>query len=66
MAGPWCKASDAVHYALAVRPKVALPVHDATLSEIGKAVTYGLFERELPKEGIRFVPLNNGETYEGE
>lgn len=57
VAGPWLKASDALHYALAVAPEVAIPVHDATLSEVGKEVTYGLFARELPKHSICFTPL---------
>lgn len=61
VAGPWCKASDALNYALAVKPEVAIPVHDATLSAVGKEVTYGLFARELPKHAIRFTPLEAGE-----
>lgn len=61
VAGPWCKASDAVHYALAVKPEVAIPVHDATLSTVGREVTYGLFAGELPKHAIRFTPLEAGE-----
>ena len=57
VAGPWCKASDAVHYALKVNPKVAIPVHDATLSAEGIEVTYGLFDRELSKHNIVFTPI---------
>lgn len=57
VAGPWCKASDAVHYALNVNPKVAIPVHDATLSAEGIEVTYGLFDRELSKHNIAFTPI---------
>lgn len=62
VAGPWCKASDAVHYALKVKPNVAIPVHDATLSAAGREVTYGLFSRELSKHDIKFVPMGEAES----
>ena len=60
VAGPWCKISEAISYALAVKPKVAFPVHDATLSENGKSVTYPHFERELKKVDSEFLVLENG------
>jgi hypothetical protein len=49
--------SEATAYAKAVRPRVAFPVHDATLNEIGKSVTYPHFSRELEKEQIGFSVL---------
>ncbi len=61
VAGPWCKLSDALNYCIAVAPQVAIPVHDATLSTVGREVTYGLFARELPKHAIRFTPIEAGE-----
>lgn len=60
VAGPWCKIADAIKYALVVKPAVAFAVHDATLSEVGKAVTYPHFERELQKHSISFVSLDDG------
>jgi L-ascorbate metabolism protein UlaG (beta-lactamase superfamily) len=60
VAGPWCKAADAVRYGIAVKPKIALPIHDAILSDAGKQVTYGLFARELEKAGVTFTPLIDG------
>lgn len=54
VAGPWCKISDAIEYALAVKPRRSFPVHDAVLSEVGKSVTYPHFERELAKANIQF------------
>jgi L-ascorbate metabolism protein UlaG (beta-lactamase superfamily) len=59
VAGPWCKVSDAIRYALKVKPRLAFPVHDATLTEIGKTVTYPHFIRELKKEGIDFIMLES-------
>jgi L-ascorbate metabolism protein UlaG (beta-lactamase superfamily) len=62
VAGPWCKVSDAISYACAVKPRVAFPVHDATLNETGTAVTYPHFMRELPLCGITFAVLEIGEA----
>ncbi|MEK7462379.1 MAG: MBL fold metallo-hydrolase [Patescibacteria group bacterium] len=57
VAGPWCKVSDAINFALKVKPRVAIPVHDATLSELGRSVTYPHFTRVLTTAGIEFVIL---------
>jgi L-ascorbate metabolism protein UlaG (beta-lactamase superfamily) len=62
VAGPWCKISDAIHYALAVAPSVAFPVHDATVSEVGRSVTYPHLARELEKHGISFIIPKPGEA----
>jgi L-ascorbate metabolism protein UlaG (beta-lactamase superfamily) len=64
VAGPWCKLSEAITYALAVQPQVAIPVHDATLNEAGKAVTYPHCVRELEKIGATFLVPEVGETVE--
>lgn len=60
VAGPWCKMPEAIRYALAVKPNVAFPVHDATLNETGRSVTYPHFERELKKVGSEFVVWGEG------
>lgn len=62
IAGPWCKVSDAISYALAVAPEHAFPVHDATLSEVGRAVTVPHFTRELAKANTTFTDLTENET----
>lgn len=59
VAGPWCKVSDAIRYAQEVKPRVAIPVHDATLNDVGKSVTYPHFSRVLAKDSIEFVILEN-------
>ncbi|TDV39990.1 L-ascorbate metabolism protein UlaG (beta-lactamase superfamily) [Actinophytocola oryzae] len=35
MAAPWMKTSEAVDFLRAVRPRVAVPIHEALLSEVG-------------------------------
>lgn len=61
VAGPWCKSSEALAYALRVMPAIATPVHDAVLSEDGIKVVYGLFARTLSEHGVAFQPLTQGE-----
>jgi L-ascorbate metabolism protein UlaG (beta-lactamase superfamily) len=60
VAGLWCKVSDAISYAKTIQPRVAFPVHDATLSEVGKSVTYPHFTRELASSGVSFLILEHG------
>ena len=60
VAGPWCKIAETIRYALAVKPTVAFPVHDATLNDTGRAVTYPHFERELKKVRSEFVVWEEG------
>ena len=60
VAGPWCKVSEALTYALAVNPEIAIPVHDAVLSELGKNVIYPFFNRMLHEQHIVFAPLEDG------
>jgi len=60
VSGPWMKISDAIDYALLLKPKVAFPVHDGT--RFGSAHTLPL--RILPPEGIEFVPMIEGDIRE--
>lgn len=63
VSGPWCKVADAIRYGLSVKPRLAIPVHDAVLSENGKSVTYSHFTREFAKHGITFEIIKNGESF---
>lgn len=62
VAGPWCKLSDAVGYALRVKPAKAFPVHDATLNSEGLALTHGLFETQLKAHSIEFIRMTNDDV----
>lgn len=62
VSGPWCKAADAIAYALRVNPKKAFPVHDAILNDDGISLVHGLFKTQLHSRGIEFVPMINGDT----
>ena len=43
---PWLKLSDAVDYLRAVKPRTAVPIHEAVLSR--PAMHYGMFENLAP------------------
>jgi L-ascorbate metabolism protein UlaG (beta-lactamase superfamily) len=62
VAGPWMKISEALEYALLLKPKKAFPVHDAIYAN--PAMVQGMISNILPPEGIEFIPLNAGEEKE--
>lgn len=35
--GPWLKLAEVIDYARAVRPRLVVPIHDALLSDVGRA-----------------------------
>ncbi len=56
VAGPWMKISEAVNYALKVKPRVAFPVHDG----VAFSSAHRIPEMVLGKNGIEFVKLEEG------
>ena len=56
VAGPWMKISEAVDYALQMKPKKAFPVHDAVRIPTNHIVP----ERILGANGIEFIKLEEG------
>ncbi|HEY4515645.1 MAG TPA: MBL fold metallo-hydrolase [Candidatus Paceibacterota bacterium] len=60
VSGPWMKISEAVDYALKLKPKVAFPVHDGT--RFGSA--HALPGKILPQNGIEFVAMIEGDSNE--
>lgn len=61
VAGPWCKVSDAIRYALAVMPKYAFPVHDGQLVRERIGGSHAIPAKVLSSAGIEFVGLKDGE-----
>jgi L-ascorbate metabolism protein UlaG (beta-lactamase superfamily) len=64
VAGPWLKASDAVAYGLAIKPKVAFPVHDGMLRPDRVGSAHFLPQRVLSAAGINFIVLEEGRAYD--
>lgn len=56
VAGPWIKISDAIDYAISLKPKIAFPVHDAIRSEAQHAIP----EKVLVAHGVEFIKLEEG------
>lgn len=59
---PWLKIGDAMDYVLAVKPRRAFPSHEATLSQIGKAMANARIETVTQRVGGEFFPLEPGES----
>ena len=59
---PWLKAAEAVEYMRAVRPRYAVPIHEAVLAVTG--VYYGLLERFAGEQGTELRNLDDGRPVE--
>jgi L-ascorbate metabolism protein UlaG (beta-lactamase superfamily) len=62
VAGPWMKISEAIAYALSIKPRVAFSVHEGGLKQPG--VSHKAPEKLLPEQGIEFVPMVEGTVHE--
>ncbi len=61
VAGPWLKLSETIDYALTIKPRLAFPVHDGILKQIG--ITNKIPPTILEPNGIKFIILEeNKET----
>jgi L-ascorbate metabolism protein UlaG (beta-lactamase superfamily) len=60
---PWLKLADAVDYLRKVGPRVAVPVHEKVLSEVGISSHYRLLE-QLGGPGTTFEVLDDGRPVE--
>lgn len=59
VAGPWCKIGEAVDYALQIKPRTSFPVHDFVSIPASRIVPGNI----LPKHGIEFTTLENGQSH---
>lgn len=64
VAGPWMKISEAVDFAVLVKPKKCIPVHDGGIHPERLGPIHALPARELAKAGCEFVALKEGEEVE--
>lgn len=62
--GPWCRVKDSIEFALELKPKIAIPVHDGQLNNFGfRSIYNGAISVVLPQNNISFIPLElNKET----
>ena len=62
--GPWCKLTEALHYALRVSPKYIFPVHDGIEREDKVHIIHGMAERILEQDNIDFRSMKAGDVEE--
>ena len=62
VSAPWLKISEAVDYALAVKPKICFPIHDGMLKIT--APPYSVSKRVLEPQGITFEVIEPGASRE--
>jgi L-ascorbate metabolism protein UlaG (beta-lactamase superfamily) len=60
--GPWMKAGEGVDYLCAVAPELAIPIHQAGLTEAHQNMHYGLF-RSLGPTGSTIEVLDRGKEF---
>ena len=60
-AAPWLKLSEAIDYLRAVRPRVAVPVHERVLSATGCSLHYRQLEQLGAGDGTTLRVLDDGQ-----
>lgn len=63
-AAPWCKVIESMNYLKEIKPEIAIPVHDAVLSELGQGFHNSWLSKAADEVGTKLVPLKPGESVE--
>ncbi len=64
VSGGWCRISDAVSYAIEIKPKKTFPVHDGMMYPDRIGGPHAVPAKFLPLHGIEFVPMADGDEKE--
>jgi L-ascorbate metabolism protein UlaG (beta-lactamase superfamily) len=59
---PWCKIAEVIDFARAVKPRLALPIHDALLSDVGLSLVDRLLGPQGPGIGAEYRRLGANEA----
>lgn len=62
ISAPWLKTAESMNYVEAVKPRIAIPVHTALLSEFGKSINGSLMKAACEKVGADYKELKPGES----
>lgn len=57
VSAPWLKLVEAVDFAVALKPKVVVPIHDGFLKDFFRERLYKNCDNALKQSGISFMPL---------
>lgn len=63
VAGPWSRLADGTDWAIALKPRVVIPIHDAIIKDFFLERLYGMCREALEPAGIEFHPLAIGEAF---
>jgi L-ascorbate metabolism protein UlaG (beta-lactamase superfamily) len=63
VSAPWMRASEAIEFARAVKAPRNLAIHDRVYSEAGLGIVDGHMNAFLPKEGLAYSRLADGEDF---
>lgn len=63
VAGPWLKLSEAIDYALELKPKICFPVHEGTMAKLPGSV-HKIPPQILGPKNIKFTVLELDKEYE--
>lgn len=58
---PWCSLTQAVEFAVSLKPQVILPIHDWHWNDVARAAFYKRLEEYFAKNGIKFLSLETGQ-----
>lgn len=61
VSAPWLKAAEAIDFARQVRAPHTLAIHDRVYSEAGLKIIDGHMNAFLPKDGLEYARLSDGE-----
>lgn len=61
---PWSKTAEVIDFVVAVRAPHVIGIHDALLTDAGRAIVEGHVERIGAEHGARYRPLRPGESTE--
>ncbi len=64
LAAPWCKVKESVDYIQAVKPRMAIPFHDAVLSDFGSMINNNCLKSKADDFGVDYRLLRFGESIE--
>jgi L-ascorbate metabolism protein UlaG (beta-lactamase superfamily) len=61
VSAPWMRAAEAIEFARAVKAPRNLAIHDRVYSEAGLRIVDGHMDTFLPKDGLAYLRLRDGE-----
>lgn len=63
-AAPWLKTHESMDYIEVVKPEMAVPVHDAILSEFGRGISDNWLKAACEERSVKFMALDTNDSIE--